>query len=46
MYNTIVVGYSVEGVVLVDRDKYSLFFRIFSSYVEFKYVYVIVFEFF
>lgn len=40
------MGYSVEGVVLVDRDKYLLFFRIFLSYVEFKYVYVVVFEFF
>lgn len=46
MYNTIIMGYSVEGVVLVDRDKYLLFFRIFLSYVEFKYVYVVVFEFF
>lgn len=46
MYNTIIMGYSVEGVVLVDCDKYLLFFRIFLSYVEFKYVYVVVFEFF
>ena len=46
MYNTIVMGYSVEGVALADRDKYPLFFRTSPSYAEFKYAYATVFEFF
>ena len=46
MYNTIIMGYSVEGVALADRDKYPLFFRTSPSYAEFKYAYATVFEFF
>ena len=46
MYNTIIMGYSVEGVALADRDKYPLFFRTSPSYAEFKYAYAAVFEFF
>ena len=46
MYNTVVMGYSVEGVALADRDKYPLFFRTSPSYAEFKFAYATVFEFF
>ena len=46
LYNTIVMGYSVEGISLADRDKYPLFFRTSPSYAEFKFVYATVFEFF
>ena len=46
LYNTIVMGYSVEGVALVDRQKYPLFFRTSPSYAEFKFAYAAVFEFF
>lgn len=45
-YNTLVMGYSVEGVSLADRGKYPLFFRTSPSYAEFKYAYATVFEFF
>ena len=46
MYNTVVMGYSVEGVALADREKYPLFFRTSPSYAEFKFTYAAVFEFF
>lgn len=46
MYNTMVMGYSVEGVALADREKYPLFFRTSPSYAEFKFTYAAVFEFF
>ncbi|XP_078367736.1 uncharacterized protein LOC144651661 isoform X1 [Oculina patagonica] len=46
LYNTIVMGYSVEGVALADRDKYPLFFRTSPSYAEFKFAYATIFEFF
>lgn len=45
-YNTIIMGYSVEGVALADREKYPLFFRTSPSYAEFKYAYATIFEFF
>ena len=45
-YNTIVMGYSVEGLALADREKYPLFFRTSPSYAELKYAYASVFEFF
>ena len=46
LYNTIVMGYSVEGVALANREKYPLFFRTSPSYAEFKYAYATIFEFF
>lgn len=46
LYNTIVMGYSVEGVALTDREKYPLFFRTSPSYADFKYAYATLFEFF
>ncbi|CAH3138826.1 unnamed protein product [Porites lobata] len=46
MYNTIVMGYSVEGVALADREKFPMFFRTSPSYAEFKYAYATVFEYF
>lgn len=46
LYNTIVMGYSVEGVDLADRQKFPMFFRTSPSYAEFKYAYATVFEYF
>ncbi|XP_029195937.2 uncharacterized protein LOC114961433 isoform X2 [Acropora millepora] len=46
LYNTIVMGYSVEGISLANRNKYPLFFRTSPSYAEFKFAYATVFEFF
>ncbi|XP_068721735.1 uncharacterized protein [Montipora capricornis] len=46
LYNTIVMGYSVEGISLADREKYPLFFRTSPSKAEFKFAYSAVFEFF
>ena len=45
-YNIIVMGYSVEGVSLTNRQKYPLFFRTSPSYFEFKYAYASFFNFF
>lgn len=46
LYNTMVMGYSVEGVALADREKYPLFFRTSPSYAEFKFAYAAIFGFF
>ena len=46
LYNMIVIGYSVEGISLANRNKYPLFFRTSPSYAEFKFAYATVFEFF
>jgi len=46
LYNMIVMGYSVEGISLANRNKYPLFFRTSPSYAEFKFAYATVFEFF
>lgn len=42
-YNTIVMGYSVEGINLANRQKYPLFFRTSPSYLEFKKAYSALF---
>ena len=46
LYNTIVMGYSVEGVGLSNRQKYPLFFRTSPSYSAYKFAYASIFEFF
>lgn len=43
-YNTIVMGYSLEGVNLANRKKYPLFFRTSPSYFEFKKAYAALFD--
>jgi hypothetical protein len=43
-YNTIVMGYSLEGVNLANSKKYPLFFRTSPSYFEFKKTYAALFD--
>ena len=42
-YNTIIMGYSLDGVNLANRKKYPLFFRTSPSYFEFKKAYSALF---
>ena len=46
LYNTVAMGYSVEGTSLADREKYPLFFRTSSSHGEYTYAYAAVFDYF
>ncbi|XP_032231213.2 receptor-type guanylate cyclase gcy-2-like [Nematostella vectensis] len=43
-YNTIQMGYSLEGVDLANRQKHPLFFRTSPSYFEFKKAYAALFH--
>jgi len=45
-YNTIVMGYSLDGISLANRRKYPLFFRTSPSYSEFKKAYSALFHYF